>query len=316
MSDKELKEIFDKEIFKGEIKFDEPMSAHTSLKIGGPVEIMVFPDDPLSLKNVLLACGREKIPVFIFGEGTNLLVADEGIEGVAISLEAFKNVEIIKDTDKKNATLFVEAGVPMRSLINFAKRNGYSGIEALAGIPGSFGGAVYMNAGSLGTELKDVLVSIAVMNMDGKIMILEKDKLKFSYRSSNLSDDLIILSANIVLKKENPNDVAKRIKKFLRDKRLSQPLGESSAGCIFKNPEGDTAGMLIDAAGCKEMRIGDAEVSAVHANYFINKGRAACKDFIKLMNRVSDKVQKYSGITLEPEIKIIGRTHKNCKLQN
>jgi UDP-N-acetylmuramate dehydrogenase len=277
--------------------------------MGGCVEIMVFPEDPVSLKNVMLVADRGKIPVFIFGAGTNLLVKDGRIRGIAVSLKAFRNIEFIKETDDKKVILFVGAGVPLQNLINFTKKNGYSGIEALAGIPGSFGGAVYMNAGSFGTEIKDVIVSVAVMNRKGEIMIFEKDKLKFSYRSSNLPDDLIILSANIVLKKDNPKDVTKRIEKFLREKKATQPLWESSAGCIFKNPKGDSAGRLIDAAGCKGMRVGDLEVSTVHANYFINKGRATYKDFIKLMNTVKRKVKRYSGVTLEPEIKIIGRTN-------
>lgn len=285
------------------------MSAHTSLRMGGCVEIMVFPEDPVSLKNVMLVADRGKIPVFIFGAGTNLLVKDGRIRGIAVSLKAFRNIEFIKETDDKKVILFVGAGVPLQNLINFTKKNGYSGIEALAGIPGSFGGAVYMNAGSFGTEIKDVIVSVAVMNRKGEIMIFEKDKLKFSYRSSNLPDDLIILSANIVLKKDNPKDVTKRIEKFLREKKATQPLWESSAGCIFKNPKGDSAGRLIDAAGCKGMRVGDLEVSTVHANYFINKGRATYKDFIKLMNTVKRKVKRYSGVTLEPEIKIIGKTN-------
>jgi len=304
---KDVKEILEKGLFRGEIKFDEPMAAHTSLKIGGPVEIMVFPEDPVSLKNVLLAAGKEKIPVFIIGAGTNLLAGDRKIKGIAISLKAFRNIELTRETNDKNVGLFVEAGVPLGNLVNFAKKEGYAGIETLAGIPGSFGGAVSMNAGSFGTEVKDVLVSVAVMNMDGEIIILERDKLRFSYRSSNLPDDLIILSANIVLGKDSPEDVTKCIKKLLRKKRLTQPLGEPSAGCVFKNPVGDTAGRLIDAAGCKGMRAGDVEVSTVHANYFINKGRAACKDFVRLMNAVKAKVKRYCGVTLEPEIRIIGK---------
>jgi len=318
LSDKEIKEIFEKGLFKGEIKFDESMSAYTSLKIGGPVEIMVFPEDPVSLKNVLIAANREKIPVFVFGAGTNLLIRDEGVDGIAISLKYFKGIELIRDIKKAlpylSSTadsedfiaLFVKAGEPLGSLINFTRENGYSGVEALAGIPGTFGGAVYMNAGSFNTEIKDVIVSVALMRMDGTIEILEKDKLEFSYRSSNIPDGAIILSANIILKKDSPENVAARIKEFLKSKRLTQPIAERSAGCVFKNPEGDSAGRLIDAAGCKGMRIGDVEVSAIHANYFINKGKATCRDFFELMERVKARVEEFSGVTLEPEIKIVG----------
>lgn len=301
-----VKEIFDKGLFKGEVKFDEPMSAHTSLRIGGPVEIMAFPEDPVSLKNLLLTCSKEKIPVFILGAGTNLLAGDKGVKGIAISLRAFRKIEVIKETDDNKVVIFVEAGVLLGSLLNYAKRYGYSGIEALAGIPGTFGGAVCMNAGSFGVEIKDILCSLVVMDKEGRINILQRDELKFSYRSSNLPDNLIVLSANILLKKDAPGAVKKRAEEFLHKRSLTQPIGQPSAGCIFKNPEGEIAGRLIDAAGCKGMRIGDVEVSERHANYFVNKGKANCRDFVRLMATVREKVREYSGVMLEPEIKIVG----------
>ncbi|MBI5409025.1 MAG: UDP-N-acetylmuramate dehydrogenase [Nitrospirae bacterium] len=307
MIDKELKEIFDRGIFKGEMKFDEPMSAHTSLRIGGPADVMVFPEDPVSLKNVLLAAKKENIPVFILGGGTNLLVSDEGIEGLVISLKAFRGIEFTRDSDDKTVVLYVGAGEPLAGLLNFAQRNGCTGLESLTGIPGCLGGAVYMNAGSFGVELKDVIVSVAVMDMSGSISILEKDKLNFSYRNSNLPEGSIILSANVALLKDAPEDILRRMKEFLQKKKNTQPLGEPSAGCVFRNPEGAAAGRLIDVAGCKGMRVGGVEVSGAHANYFINKGRATCRDFLDLMELVKAKVKEHSGIVLEPEIKIAGR---------
>ncbi|RJQ57038.1 MAG: UDP-N-acetylmuramate dehydrogenase [Nitrospiraceae bacterium] len=306
MVDNKIKEILDGTSFSGEIKFNEPMPAHTSLRIGGPAEIMLFPEDPLSLKNALLAARGEDVSVTVIGAGTNLLVGDGGIEGITISLKALKNMGFTGETDEERAVLYAGAGAPLAGLLNFAQKNGYAGLEALAGIPGFFGGAVYMNAGSFGMEIKDVVVSVAVMNLKGELSILKKDELGFSYRSSNLSDDLIVLSANITLKKDSPEAIAGRMKEFLRRKKDTQPLGEPSAGCVFRNPEGDAAGRLIDAAGCKGMRTGDVEVSAVHANYFINKGGATCKDFIGLMEKVRTRVREHSGIILEPEIKIVG----------
>lgn len=304
---KEVKEIFDKGLLRGEIKFNEPMSDHTSLKIGGPAEIMVFPEDPVSLKNVFAAAAKEKIPFFVLGAGTNLLVRDGGTEGIAVSLRAFKRIEMIQNIEKIAPHLlqgkyseamtgfFVESGVALSSLINFTKKQGYAGIEALAGIPGSFGGAVYMNAGSFGTEIKDVIISVALMAADGSIEILEKDKLKFFYRGSNIPDNAAILSANIVLKKDSPEKVSERVMEFLKNKKDTQPIGKPSAGCIFKNPEGDSAGRLIDAAGCKGMKIGDVEVSRLHANYFINRGRATCRDFIELMEIVKKRLKNPAG---------------------
>ncbi len=302
----ELKKIFDGVNFTGAVKFGEPMSAHTSLRIGGAAEVLAFPEDILSLKNLLIAAKAQELPVFILGAGTNLLVRDGGIEGIVVSMEAFKRIEVIQDESGK-AALFVEAGVSLPALISFTGKKGYSGLEALAGIPGSIGGAVYMNAGSFGAEIKDVIEAVAVMDMNGKITILKNDALKFSYRSSNIPDNAVILSANIALKNDNPEAVTGRIREFLKKKKLTQPLGERSAGCVFKNPGGDSAGRLIDAAGCKGLTAGGAEVSLLHANYFVNRDRASCRDFIKLMEIVKKKVRENTGNMLEPEIKITGK---------
>lgn len=295
-----------KEAFDGEIKFDEPMSAHTSLNIGGPVDMMVFPEDAVSLKSVLAASDRENIPVIFVGAGTNLLVADRRIEGIAVSLKNFSSIELTRDTDETKVVLYVGSGVPLAQLINVAQKNGYSGLEALAGIPGYVGGAVFMNAGSFGTEMKDLVTSVAIMDASGGISILDKDDLSFSYRSANIPDNAVILSANIRLKKEEPAEVGKLTKEYLNRKKTSQPLGERSAGCVFKNPAGDSAGRLIDAAGCKGMREGDIEVSEMHANFFINKGKSGFEDFLALMDKVKARVTEESGVELEPEIKIIG----------
>lgn len=295
------------EAIQGEIRFNEPMSAHTSLKIGGPVDIMVFPEDPVSLKKILVAAQKENIPIFVFGAGTNLLASDGRIEGIAVSMKAFRSIEYTKETDEGKAVLCIGAGTPLVMLINFACDGGYSGIEGLVGIPGYVGGAVFMNAGSFGREIKDVIVSIAVMNMHGEISVLGRDELEFSYRQLALPEGSLILSANIVLKKDQPADVAVRTKEFMNIKKSTQPLGVHSAGCVFKNPEADAAGKLIDAAGCKGMREGGIEVSQLHANYFVNKNGGTCAEFLQLMDIVKEKVMKRSGIKLEPEIKIIGK---------
>lgn len=291
--------------FDGEVMFDEPMSQHTSLKIGGPVEVMVFPEDPLSLKKVVVAAVRESIPYFVFGGGTNLLVEDGGISGIAISMKKFRSIEFMKETDDSKAVLYAGSGVPLAMLVSFAAKNGLSGIEALAGIPGYIGGAVSMNAGSFGVEIKDVITSVAIMDKRGEIAIMNRDEIKFSYRNSNFPAGSVVLSANIVLKKESPVEVEKRTKNYLERKKNSQPLGEFSAGCVFENPAGEAAGKLIDDAGCKGMREGAVEVSRIHANYFINSGNATCRDFIVLMDRVKAKVKEFSGVELKSEVKII-----------
>jgi UDP-N-acetylmuramate dehydrogenase len=319
LTDKGLKEIFDKGIFNGEIKFDEPLSQYTSLKIGGPADILVFPNDAKSLKNVLKAVEREKIPVTVLGAGTNLIVRDGGLEGVAISLMKFRNIELIRnikhvapflsaETDnEKFGALFVEAGCPLGNLIDSAMKSGLSGIEPLAGIPGSVGGAIFMNAGSFGADIKDVILSVAFMKMNGEIVILENESIDFSYRQTIIPEKTIILSANIILNRDTPDSISLRIREFLKKRRQSQPVGKPSAGCVFKNPEGDSAGRLIDEAGCKGMTTGGLEVSHVHANYFTSREGATSRDFLHLMEAVKKRVRDSTGITLEPEISIIGR---------
>jgi UDP-N-acetylmuramate dehydrogenase len=293
-------------VFKGEMRFSEFMSLHTTLRIGGPVDVMVFPDSAMALKNLLLLATKERIQTFVLGGGSNLLVGDRGIRGMAISLRSFRNVELVKETGNGEVVLFVEAGIPLGNLINYTRRYGYSGIEALSGIPGTFGGAVYCNAGSFGIEIKDVISSVVTMDREGRIRVFKGDEIGFSYRSSNLPEELMILSGCIILRRDDPEAVKMRMREFLHKKALTQPLSEPSAGCVFKNPDGYTAGRLIDEAGCKGMRVGDIEVSSVHANYFVNKGNATCKDFIRLMAQVRERVRRLSGVVLEPEIRIIG----------
>jgi UDP-N-acetylmuramate dehydrogenase len=305
LDSEDAKDIIDEEIFKGKIMFNEPMSHHTSLKIGGPVEIMVFPEDPVSLKNVLTAADREDIPVFFFGRGTNLLVEDGNIPGIAVSLKMFGSIELTRQGDIQNPVLYAGAGVPLAALMSFAQKNSFSGLEALAGIPGHVGGAVFMNAGSFGMEIKDVIVSVPVMNMKGEIEVLEGKDLGFSYRCSNIPEGSIILGANFTLEKRDPDYIDKSTKEYLGKKKSRQPLGEFSAGCVFKNPEGDSAGRLIDAAGCKGMRAGDIEVSRVHANFFINRGKGTCSNFLQLMETVRSRVRDYCSAELEHEISII-----------
>lgn len=305
MSD-ELKDMVERGRFKGEIRFDEPLSGHTSLKIGGPVDIMVFPEDPLSLKNVLRAAAREHIPLFVIGAGTNVLAGDGPIEGIAVSLKAFRSIEVTQESDENTAVVFAGAGTPLGMLLGLARKNGFSGFEPLTGIPGTVGGAVYMNAGSYGTEIKDLILSVGLMHPQGEIQVLGKEQLKFSYRRSYFPEGAVILSANFALAKDDPAGVARLMDEYMAKKKAAQPLAAASAGCVFKNPEGDAAGRLIDAAGCRGMREGDIEVSPVHANYFINRGRGTCRDFLVLMGKVRARVRENSGTELETEVKIIG----------
>ncbi len=298
--------IISPDSFSGEVRFREDMKKHTSLKIGGPAEVLAFPQDVVSLKNMLTALKRKDIPFMTIGGGTNLLVRDGGIDGVVISLRDFRRIEPLREEDDL-IPFFVETGVPLQKFVGFAKENGYSGIEGLVGIPGSVGGAIAGNAGSFGYEIKNVLVSVTAIYADGRLDKLNAGELGLEYRAAKIPAGSIILSANIRLRRDMKEDIAKRIDGFLREKRERQPLAEQSAGCVFKNPGVTYAGKLIDEAGCKGMRIGDVEVSTVHANFLINKGNASASDFIRLMDAVRARVMEVFGIELEPEIRIVGR---------
>jgi len=292
--------------FSGEVKFMEPMRSHTYLQIGGPADVFVCPKDTVSLENILAALNEERIPFVTIGGGSNILVKDGGIFGAVISLKNLWRSDIAKE-EKDIVMFFAEAGTPLQKLVSFSKEHGYSGIEGLAGIPGFVGGAIAGNAGAFGYSIKKSLVSVRMMNPDKGIYEMSVSELGLEYRASKIPEDTVILSGNIRLRKDVKEDVAKRINSFLKHKRETQPLSEMSAGCVFRNPEGASAGRIIDGAGCKGMRIGGVEVSRMHANFFINKGDAEASDFLELIDEVKKKVMKVFGIELELEIRIMGR---------
>jgi UDP-N-acetylmuramate dehydrogenase len=304
------KDIFSEGLFEGEVKFREPMRNHTSLRIGGPADIFAMPQDLSSLKNMHINLRRNKIPFFPLGGGTNILVRDGGIEGAVISLRSFRRTGVLSK-DNNYAYLFAEAGTLLQRIVNFSKENGYSGVEGLAGIPGTVGGAIFGNAGAFGYEMKDVLISVEVMDIEGRIKRFKAEEINFGYRSTSISRNELILDAEIKLKKDEKEKVSAKVDDFLEKKREKQPLREPSAGCVFKNPAGLSAGKLIDEAGCKGIKIGDVEVSSIHANFFINKGEAKASDFIRLMEEVAHRVKERFGVVLEPEIKIVGRDNVN-----
>ena len=295
-----------KDNYKGVLLFDEPMSNHTSVGTGGSVDVFAVPDDVLSLKTALQSARNRNMKIYSIGAGTNLLVRDEGIDGAVISTKGLKRIEILKETDEGPA-LFVEAGVLLSSLIHFAAQKGYSGLEPFAGIPGTLGGAIYMNAGSFGHEISELLISVSGMTYKGRIERFTKSELTFTYRGSSFPDNVIIISANLQLKHDSAEAVKQRIAENLNKKKSTQPLNVPSAGCVFKNPSPhEPAGKLIDMAGCKGMKKGGAEISTIHANYIINRG-GTTQDFLSLMEMTQKKVNEKFSIALEPEIKIIGR---------
>lgn len=304
--EKNLKYSFLRDISNCEVKYMEPMKNYTSLRIGGPADAFIVSKDLPALCNIQKNLKEFQIPFFPVGGGTNILVRDGGIEGAVISLKSFRRIELISK-DEKYVKLHVEAGTPLQRLVSFSKEQGYSGIEGLAGIPGTIGGAIYGNAGAFGYEIKDVLLSVEIINSDGNLEKVGVEKIDFGYRSSNIPPTCLISAAEIKLRVDTKERVSSRVEEFLKIKRQKQPIWERSAGCVFKNPAGVSAGKLIEEAGCKGMRIGDIEISNIHANFFINRGNGRASDFIRLMDFVIQKVKEMFNVTLETEIKIVGR---------
>lgn len=289
---------------KGKVKQAEPLKNHTTFRIGGPARFFIEPSDPQDLKLLLGFAKKYNLPVFIIGSGSNLLVNDKGINGVVIRLGA----PYFNRLSCKGSYLNAGSGVPLGKVIFFAREHGLSGAEFLAGIPGTVGGALAMNAGTVSRKtgarsIQDLVKEVTVMDYSGNIMTLQKKDIKFGYRKSSLSK-YIILGANIKLAKADRGKITQRIKEYMGYRKSSQDLSRPSAGCVFKNPAGDSAGRLIDLCGLKGKRVGCACVSLKHANFILNLGRGRAADVIKLMKFVSRKVSAKFNISLTPEIRI------------
>ncbi|MEN2995127.1 MAG: UDP-N-acetylmuramate dehydrogenase [Thermodesulfovibrio sp.] len=278
-------------------KKDEFMAKYTTLRIGGKADLIVFPDED-SIFDLVGVIKNEKIPYYVIGGGSNLLIKDEGYRGVIINTRKMNRINL------EGFTVRTSAGVMLPKFIVFLLKRNLSGVEGLIGIPGTVGGAIMGNAGSFGYEISDCLEEVEIITDKLETKILKKKDINFKYRYSNISKDWIIKSAKFTLM-EDDGKAINRAKDFLRKKRQTQPLGEYSAGCVFKNPEGYSAGYLIEKAGLKGFRVGDILVSPIHANYFINVGKGKSDDFLKLMDIVRERVLKVFSVELEPEIKIL-----------
>jgi len=283
-----------------EIRRDEPMARHTSLKIGGPADVMLFPRQPEVLQGILRSAKLAKVPLFFLGGGSNLLVKDGGIGGVTIKLSRFNQIQA--DDER----IYVEAGVPCPRLIRFGLEKGLAGLEFAYGIPGTLGGMIVMNAGTPEGEIAQVVERIKVMLLNGEIVEIGRDEVEFGYRSSRLPGG-IILGGWLKLKKAKRSDIQERIHRYMKRRDATQPIHLPNAGSIFKNPPGNHAGRLIEVVGLKGTRIGDAQISDKHANFIVNRGKATARDVLKLIKLIGRTVEEQTGITLELEIRIVGR---------
>ncbi len=287
---------------RGEILKDEPLKNHTYFKIGGPADIFAVPENTDELKTVLKLIKKYEIEYFIMGNGTNLLVSDDGFKGIIVKIgEKFNKLE--RDGNKVTAG----AGMLLSSLAKYFAREGLAGFEFASGIPGYLGGAVPINAGAYGGEMKDVLTKVKCMDMDGNIHEFSNDQMEFAYRHTKLSDSkYIVLEAELDLNPGRTEDIMGKISDLNEKRTSKQPLNLPSAGSTFKRPVNGYASKLIEDAGLKGLKHRGAMVSDKHSGFIVNYDNACCQDVLDLMRIVIAAVYDKYGIKLEPEIKIVG----------
>ncbi|MCK9418308.1 MAG: UDP-N-acetylmuramate dehydrogenase [Nitrospirae bacterium] len=295
--------------FKGDIKRNEPLSRHTSYAIGGPADILAWPADREDLRLLLQAIKTQQQRCFILGGGTNLLVRDGGFRGVMIALQRMHRIKIEREYRSIGgafAVVYAEAGASLVKLLSFAVEHGLTGLEFAAGIPGTVGGAICMNAGTSLGEMGDIVESVALISPDGELNTRSAEEMAFGYRTASVPEGHLVLEVRVVLRRDDKEKIKARIKELLVTRKQRQPWGFPNAGSVFKNPQEESAGMLIESAGLKGRMVGGAQVSEKHANIIVNTGKAKAADVLELMDIVKEKVLEVSGVRLEPEIKIIG----------
>ena len=305
MDNKEILENLEKIISKDKIKQNEPMKEHTSLKIGGPAEIFVKIDSIDELKGILELCKLEDIPLTVIGNGSNILVLDKGIKGIVIKTE-LKQIQIININEEK-VEVIVDDGVQLGFLAQKLLKEEIAGFEELSGIPGTIGGAVVMNAGAHGKEIKDILTEVTAIDYDGNIHIFTNEQCDFSYRHSKFSDEkYIVLQVKLFLERGKKEEIKSKMNEYAQYRKEKQPIEFPSAGSTFKRGTDFITAKLIDEAGLKGYSIGGAKISEKHAGFIINTGNATAQDILDLVKYTTDKVYEKFGKKIELEIKVLG----------
>ena len=290
-----------KGITKGIFLKEENMMKHTSYGIGGPAKAYITPEDENDLGKILKFANQNKIETYFVGSGSNLLVSDDGIDGIVITLgKAINNLKI------NGANVYAESGVMLGKVVKECIKSNLSGLESLIGVPGTLGGALIMNAGAFGGEISNFLKKVTVMTMLGDKKDYESDEIKFSYRHSTFSSKEIVISAEFELIQSDAKTVAEKKSLASGSRKASQPLKFRSAGSVFKNPSEGAAGYFIDKAGLKGTKVGDAEISNHHANFFVNHGEAKASDIVELIRLARKTVKNKFGVMLELELKTLG----------
>lgn len=298
----EIRQKFCELLGEASVLVDEPMSRHTTFRIGGPAKYFLVPNSYEQIKGILDICKEENLPYFILGNGSNLLVSDDGFDGVIIQI--YRNM---CDITVEGTEIHASAGALLSSIAAAAKNASLKGFEFAGGIPGTLGGAVVMNAGAYGGEMKDVLKEVTVMTKEGDILTIPADKLEMGYRTSIVKTaEYLVLGAVISLEEGDIEEIKAKSRELTEQRTSKQPLEYPSAGSTFKRPEGYFAGKLIQDAGLKGYRVGDAMVSEKHSGFVINVGSATAKDVRQLMTDVDTIVYEKFGVHLEPEVRLIG----------
>lgn len=294
-----------RDAFHERVRFSEPLSRHTSFRIGGPADIWVEVADAADIARVQKLAAAAELPLWVVGGGTNLLVADRGVRGVVMHLgRSFATVEW--ETAGDSAPVRAGAAMPLKKLVTLAIERGLEGLEFAEGIPGSTGGGLLMNAGAFGGEISEVVGYVEGVDRQGDERRIPREQLRFHYRNFDLEPGFIVTHIGLVLRAGVPDTIRARREDIKRRREARQPLGYPNAGSIFKNPPGEYAGRLIEAAGLKGLRIGGAMLSPQHANFIINLGSATAADVRALMRAAEERVWEVRRIRLQPEIKLVG----------
>ena len=280
---------------------NEPMKQHTTFRVGGPADVLVTPDTK-HLPKVIALCKKHGLPYYVIGNGSNLLVGDKGIRGVVIAMTS-RAADVVCEGE----VITAEAGATLGQIAGLAAGNGLAGFEFAAGIPGTLGGAVVMNAGAYGGEMKDVITSVEVLDKEGNLKKLSVNELDLSYRHSCIPEnDYVVLSVTMKLQQGSESEIRAKMAELREQRVTKQPLEYPSAGSTFKRPEGYFAGKLIMDAGLRGYQVGGAQVAEKHCGFVINKDSASAADIVQLMQDVSAEVEKQFGVKLEPEVKMMG----------
>ena len=289
----------------GKILFDEPAGRHTSIGVGGGIDALLFPEDEWELTEVVGFLRGRRTAFLPVGNWTNLIVRDGGYRGALVSLARMRSISL-RDEGKGGVLLLAGAGCPLSELVSLAVREALAGMEFCAGIPGSVGGAVRMNAGAYGGEIKDIVESVSLLDASGGIRAAAREELPFAYRNLDLPAETIIIGAAFRLRRGETEKISGRVGEIIGMRRKKHPLEFRNAGSVFKNPRDCPAGRLIEEAGLKGIRIGDAQVSEKHGNFIVNRGMATAADVLRLIALIQQRVFEKTGRALETEVKIIG----------